>query len=73
MESRSVGLLLMGAGVLLALVGLVAYWGGFSWFGRLPGDIRYQSESTSLYFPITSMILLSILLTVLVNLARRLF
>jgi Protein of unknown function (DUF2905) len=73
MEARSIGLLLMGAGVVLAVVGLVAYWGGLSWFGRLPGDIRYQSESTRIFIPITSMVLISLLLTVLLNLLRRLF
>ena len=60
------------AGV-LALLGLVVYWGGFSWFGRLPGDLRYESDSTRIYFPITSMILVSLVLTLLANLARRLF
>jgi hypothetical protein len=60
------------AGV-LALLGLVVYWGGFSWFGRLPGDIRYETDSTRIYFPITSMILVSLVLTLLANVARRLF
>lgn len=69
--SRELGLLLVGGGALLALLGLVVYWGGFSWFGRLPGDIRYQSESTRIFVPITSMVLLSILLTVVVNVIRR--
>jgi len=73
MGPRSLGLLLMGAGVVLALVGLVAYYGGLSWFGRLPGDIRYESDSTRIFVPITSMILVSIVLTLLVNLLRRLF
>lgn len=73
MGARSIGLLLMGAGVVLAVVGLVTYYGGLSWFGRLPGDIRYQSNSTRIFVPITSMILISIVLTVLVNLLRRLF
>jgi hypothetical protein len=63
--------LLVGLGALLAVLGLVLYWGGFSWFGRLPGDIRYESESTRVFVPITSMILLSILLTVILNLIRR--
>jgi hypothetical protein len=66
------GLALLGLGVLLAVLGLVIYWGGLSWFGRLPGDIRYESESTRVYVPITSMVLLSILLTLLINLVRRL-
>ncbi len=70
---RELGLLLVGLGALLAIAGLLIYWGGFSWFGRLPGDIRYESESTRIFIPITSMILISILLTALLNLARRLF
>jgi len=70
---RELGLLLVGLGALLAVAGLLLYWGGFSWFGRLPGDIRYESESTRVFVPITSMILISILLTVLLNLARRFF
>ena len=65
--------LLIGCGVLIALVGLLVYAGGFSWFGRLPGDIRYESEGTRLFVPITSMLLVSVVLTILVNLLRRLF
>jgi len=70
---RELGLLLVGLGALLAVAGLLIYWGGFSWFGRLPGDLRYESESTRVFVPITSMILISILLTVLLSLARRFF
>jgi hypothetical protein len=68
---RELGLLLVGLGALLAVAGLLIYWGGFSWFGRLPGDIRYESESTRVFVPITSMILISILLTLLLNVVRR--
>ena len=71
MESRGFGLVLLCVGALVAVAGLLVYWGGFSWFGRLPGDFRYESESTRVYFPITSMILLSILLTLLLNVVRR--
>ena len=73
MEPRSLGLLIFRAGVSLALVGLIVYYGGFSWFGRLPGDIRYQGENTRVFFPVTSMILASVVLTLLVNLLRRWF
>ncbi len=73
MEPRSSGLLLIGAGVALAVVGALVYFGAFAWFGRLPGDIRYEGESTRVYIPITSMLLLSALLTLLLNLFRRLF
>lgn len=73
MESRTLGVLIIGVGLTLAVVGLVVYCGGLSWFGRLPGDIRYQGETTRVFVPITSMILASVVLTVLVNLLRRLF
>ena len=73
MEPRSVGLLLVGAGALLVLAGLVTYYGGLSWFGKLPGDIRYQGENTRIFVPITSMILSSLLLTLLASLLRRFF
>jgi hypothetical protein len=73
MEPKSVGLLIVALGALLVLVGLLVYSGGFSWFGRLPGDIRYESETTRIYVPITSMILLSLVLTLLANLLRRFF
>jgi hypothetical protein len=72
MEPRPLGLLLVGLGALLAAVGLVTYFGGLSWFGRLPGDIRYESESSRVFVPITSMIVISIVLTLLLNLVRRL-
>jgi hypothetical protein len=65
---REIGLLVLGAGALLVFAGIVIYWGGFSWFGRLPGDIRYESESTRVFIPLTSMILISILLTLALNL-----
>ena len=71
MGTRELGLLLLGAGALLAVAGLVIYWGGFSWVGHLPGDIRYESESKRVYIPITSMVLLSILLTLLLSVVRR--
>ena len=71
METREFGSVLLCVGALLVVAGLVVYWGGVSWFGRLPGDIHYESESTRVHIPISSMILLSILLTLLLNVARR--
>ena len=67
------GTLLIAAGAVLVALGGLVYLGGFSWFGRLPGDIRYEGEGARVFVPITSMLLLSAVLTVLVNLIRRLF
>lgn len=61
------------AGVVLVAVGLLLHYapGGLSWFGRLPGDIRIETGRGKLFFPITSMLIVSLLLTLLVNLFRR--
>ena len=69
---RSMGLWLVGAGLLLVLIGVVVHYGGFSWFGRLPGDIRIEGESTKVQVPLVSMLLVSGGLTLLLNLVLRL-
>ncbi len=60
-------------GLALVLVGLLVYF--FSdklhWLGRLPGDIRVERENFRFYFPLTTMILLSLLLTLVVNLIKK--
>lgn len=70
---RSVGLLVVIAGVVIVVVGLLIYSGALSWFGRLPGDIRYESGSVRVYIPLVSMLLVSLVLTVLFSLLRRFF
>ncbi len=64
---------LMAAGVLLLLLGMALHYapGLLNWFGKLPGDIRIESERSRTFIPITSMILLSVVLTIVVNLFRR--
>jgi uncharacterized protein HemY len=64
---------LIGAGIVLLLIGILAKAGLLGWVGQLPGDIRIERSSTRIYFPITSMIIISVVLTVLINLFRRLF
>lgn len=72
MSSQQIGLLVIGAGVVLVLVGLLVWSGGLSWFGQLPGDLRIERESVRIYIPITSMLLLSIVLSALWWLLQRL-
>jgi len=71
MDSRSVAIFIIAVGLVIVLIGLIALAGGLSWFGNLPGDIRYRSNGTRVYIPITSMILVSIFLSVVLGLARR--
>ncbi len=71
MEPRSLGLLIVIVGVALVVIGGLVAIGAFSWFGRLPGDIRIESGSTRVYIPITTMLLLSVVLSLLAAIFRR--
>ncbi|PFG75236.1 DUF2905 domain-containing protein [Tepidiforma thermophila] len=71
MEPRSLGLLVVIVGVALVVIGALVAIGAFSWFGRLPGDIRIESGNTRVYIPITTMVLLSVVLSLLAAIFRR--
>jgi hypothetical protein len=59
-------------GLILAVVGgLILFVGKIPFIGRLPGDIYIQRKNFSFYFPLTTSILVSILLTILFSLFRR--
>lgn len=68
-----VGKALIAIGLVLVLLGIAYTWapGLLSWFGHLPGDIRREGEHGTVFIPITSMIVISIVLTILVNLFFR--
>jgi hypothetical protein len=68
---RSSGLLVILIGVGVIVVGLLIYTGALSWFGRLPGDIRYEGGSSRVYVPITSMLIVSLVLSLLGYVVRR--
>ncbi len=55
------------------VVGLAARFGLLSWFGNLPGDIRRVGERSVVFIPLTSMLVVSLLLTIVVNLVGRFF
>lgn len=71
MQRSPAGLLIVAAGVVLVIVGLLAWAGWLSWFGRLPGDIRVERPGVRVYVPITSMLLVSVLLSVVAAVVRR--
>ena len=66
---RDLGKFIFILGVVVTVVGLVM-WSGFApkWLGRLPGDIRIEREDSSLYFPIATCIVVSILLSLIFSL-----
>jgi hypothetical protein len=73
MLRSEVGPWLVGTGVLLVVLGLLVWSGALHWFGRLPGDIRIERDTVRVYVPIVSMLIVSVALTLLLNLARRWF
>ena len=67
------GKLLMLIGAFLLLTGIFIYFFSdkMQWLGRLPGDIRIEKDNFRFYFPITTMILLSLLLSLIIQIIKR--
>jgi len=73
MNGMSIGTVLIVAGGVLVLAGLAATSGALDWFGHLPGDIRIERGNTRVYLPLTSMLVVSVVLSVVVHLVHRFF
>ena len=69
---HDLGKFLVIVGLVIAGVGLLL-WTGFDkgWFGRLPGDIRVEKGNFRFYFPLTTMIILSIVISILIRIFRK--
>jgi len=66
------GKMLVVVGVLLAGIGALLWSGvGQSWLGRLPGDIHYSNGRGGFYFPITTCILVSLILSIIFHFLRK--
>lgn len=69
---QDIGKLIFISGLVMAVVGLLIWkTGGLGGLGRLPGDISVQRPGFSFYFPITTCIVISIVLTLLAWLFRK--
>ena len=70
---KLMGKVLIVVGLVAVLVGLVMQFApqAFSWFGKLPGDIRYEKGNFKFFFPLTTMILLSVGVSLLLKLFGR--
>lgn len=64
---------LIVGGVVLILLGVLAQSGWLAWFGRLPGDIRIARPGFTFYFPLTTMVIVSAVLSLVIQVVRRLF
>lgn len=72
MDARALGVAIVVGGVLVVVIGLLVMSGALSWFGRLPGDLRFEGEHTRVFVPFTSMLLVSVALSLIAALLRRL-
>lgn len=61
------------AGVVLVFIGLALQYAPWllNWFGRLPGDIRIKNEHSFIFMPITSMLIISVIFSIVMALLRR--
>jgi len=68
----SMGKMFIILGVVLVVVGLAFTYGPkIPWLGKLPGDISIKKDNFSFYFPITTSIIISIILTILFSIFRK--
>ncbi|WP_049236051.1 DUF2905 domain-containing protein [Moraxella canis] len=62
-------------GIVFVFIGIILsiFPNALSWFGKLPGDISYHSPSgqTRVYFPIVTMIIISVVLSIVLHIFRR--
>jgi H+/Cl- antiporter ClcA len=72
---QQTGKYILIAGVIIVIAGILIYFfhDYFKWIGRLPGDIRVERENFKFYFPLATMIIVSLVLTILINIFKRFF
>ena len=68
-----IGKLLIIVGSMVLVVGLLLSYAPWliNWFGKLPGDIHIKNENSTVFVPITSMIVISLVLSIVLNLFFR--
>ena len=70
---NKMGRLLILVGAMLVILGLIInYFGKIPLLGKLPGDISIERENFKFYFPITSSVLISVLITLIIYIINRL-
>lgn len=70
---QSTGKFIIIAALVLLVVGVIVYFFGdkLGWIGNLPGDIRYEKGNTRVFFPIVTMILLSLVLNLIIYVFKK--
>jgi hypothetical protein len=70
---QQTGKYIIAGGIFIVIAGVLIYFfhDYFKWFGKLPGDIRIVKENYRFYFPIVTMIIISIAITLIINILKR--
>jgi hypothetical protein len=72
---QQTGKYILIVGIVIVFIGILVYFfhDYLRWIGRLPGDIRIERDNFRFYFPLVSMILLSIFLTLIITIFKKFF
>jgi magnesium-transporting ATPase (P-type) len=72
---QQTGKYILIAGVIIVAAGIIIYFfhDYFKWIGNLPGDFRIEKQSFRFYFPLATMIIISLLITIIINIFKRFF
>jgi DUF2905 family protein len=72
---QQTGKYILIAGVIIVAAGIIIYFfhDYFKWIGKLPGDFRIEKQSFRFYFPLATMIIISLLITIIINIFKRFF
>ncbi len=72
--NQATGKYLILIGIIIIICGLLLYFfhGSLKWFGKLPGDVRIERNNFRFYFPFVTMLIISIVVTIIINIIRRL-
>ena len=72
---QQTGKIIIAAGLIFIVAGIIVNFAGdkLNWVGRLPGDIRVEKENFKFYFPITTMIIISVVGSLLIRFIQKFF
>jgi hypothetical protein len=72
---EQIGKALIILGIILVIAGLIVFLAGnkLNWLGHLPGDINIVRENVRIYIPVTTMIMISAIVSLIVYLIRKFF
>jgi hypothetical protein len=70
---QNTGRYIIFIGFAVVVIGILIYFlhDKFHWIGRLPGDIRIEKDNFRFYFPIVTMIVISLVITIVINLIKK--